>query len=98
MTMAFWTPRTGRGQNARSAQPLDLNEAAFGLRDRWPRASAGQSLRPPPVLLLGPLGFVIVLIILFNTHVLTLIAFIAMLGVLGLSALRLGAAVMAGGP
>ena len=94
MTMAFWTPRTGRGQNARSAQPLDLNEAAFGLRDRWPRASAGQSLRPPPVLLLGPLGFVIVLIILFNTHVLTLIAFIAMLGVLGLSALRLGAAVM----
>lgn len=98
MTMAFWTPRTGRGHNARIGRLLDIHDAAYGLRNRLPEASAGARLQPPRALVLGPLTFTLILEmilpglpLLFGLGALTL-------GVICQTLLRTGAALSATSP
>ena len=83
---------SGRARSARSGRPLDLHAAAYGLRDLNPLASAGHALSPPPALVIGPLCFVLVLAVLFQGLVLIALLWVAALGVIMLSALRLAAA------
>ncbi|WP_306017284.1 glycosyltransferase [Oceanicaulis sp. MMSF_3324] len=94
MVMAYRALRYGRFPHLRVAQPLDIHDAAFGLRTRHPQSSAGGALWPPPVLMLGPLGFAGVLIIILQGHVLVLLLAVAALAVLGQSLLRLAAALL----
>lgn len=83
---------SGRARSARGGRPLDLHAAAYGLRDLNPLASAGHALSPPLPLVIGPLCFLLVLAILLQGLVLIALFWIAALGVILLSALRLAAA------
>jgi cellulose synthase/poly-beta-1,6-N-acetylglucosamine synthase-like glycosyltransferase len=80
-------------RSARKAATLDLHEAAFGLAERRPEASAATSLSPPVALIAGPLLFLTGAALAAPQAVLTVAMATLAAYVLLVSALRLGAAV-----
>ncbi|MCR9130112.1 MAG: glycosyltransferase [Alphaproteobacteria bacterium] len=83
---------TGRVRSARKAPALNLHQAAFGLLEQRPEASAATPLSPPAAIIAGPLLFLAGAVLTAPLAALTC----AMAGlaayVLLVSALRLGAA------
>lgn len=83
----------GRLRSARRAPALDLHEAAFGLAERRPEASASTSLSPPLALIAGPLLFLTGAALAAPQALLSCAMACLAAYVLLVSALRLGAAV-----